>query len=249
MFIEKSSVQRLREVLSQQGCNIVTFQEPHIGGERPFPHLPDNELTSFQLWFINKPWEEELSRSEVLLKEHFGKAAQPLITQMNCLLKLFTELTGDSAPFVSLRTITKDYFGEQNGASVSAGWHRDASVLTLQHTLSGETLEWTPNSNVRREYFEQTQIQPFSEGDNSMLMDAQEYQTLPFEHVAILKGELRPNEKDPETIDFLENFISTKDMPAFNIGNGLIHRGNAQTKYGRLVLTISTHKLPEWLPA
>ena len=82
-----------------------------------------------------------------------------------------------------------------------------------------------------------------------MLFDPDDYEAVPDGTVAILKGELRSDEQDAGTIDFLGNFIDSQNIPDFNRDGGLIHRGDKTTHNGRMVLTITTHQQPEWMPS
>lgn len=200
-----------------------------------------------QFWMLGKNWKENWKSLKGDVRTQYGSTSHPLLAQVGQLLEIFSEVAQNPAPFISLRTVNRAYMERQGGRSVSAGWHRDASVLTMQHTLTGETLEYTPDDNVKREYFDKNQIQPFSDGDELALIDPENYISLPFGQIAILKGELRHTERDNDTKEFLSHFINVEDTPDFNIGRGLIHRGNKETKFGRIVLTISTHKIPEWI--
>lgn len=242
---ESIDIKGFRLALTDERVNAITFPEPL----RPenLPYFPNHPLEPYQFWFVQEDWGSNWNKFETSLSEHFNALAASIGRRCRTLLEIFSELTEDQVPFVSLRSITPEYFKETK-ASVSAGWHRDASVLTLQDTLMGEPLEYTHDDNVRREYFDKTQIQPFHTLDSAVLYRPEEFETIAHGCVAILKGEMRSDEQEEETLDFLSHFIDIGDIKDFNRGHSLIHRGHKNTKNGRLVLTVSTHKIPAWIP-
>ncbi len=241
---EETNISIFRKALADETINAITFPEPARGVA--LPYIPTSPLKPFQFWYVNESWRENWSNLEANVSDEFNCMANDITSRCRKLLEIFTDLTEDDSPFVSLRAITPDYFKDSK-ASVSAGWHRDASVFTLQDTIMGEPLEFTDDENVRREYFDMNQIQPFSSADSAILKSENGVRLVPRECVAILKGELRSDESDEGTLDFLGNFIDTKNIEDFNHGRGLIHRGHKDTKNGRLVLTVSTHKIPAWM--
>ena len=236
---------QIRMALANQSINAVTFPEP----PRPtnLPYMPEAPLRPFQFWLVREEWAANLTEFRKSIKSHFNEQAEGLTQRCIALFEMFTKLTDDRAPFISLRAITPEYFKDSK-ASVSAGWHRDASVFTLQDTVMGEPLEYTDDSNVNRAYFNTTQIQPFETTNGHPLKRPDLIKAVPHGRVAILKGELRKDEKDKDTVDFLGNFIDINNIPEFNRHKGLIHRGNKESLHGRLVLTISTHRIPGWMP-
>lgn len=244
--IDDCSVSSLQKALSKACVNGVVFPEPQ--SSRPFPYMPEAAIENEkQFWMLGKNWKENWKGLERDVRSQYGNVSHLLLAQVGQLLEIFSEVAQNPAPFISLRTVDRTYMQRQGGRSVSAGWHRDASVLTMQHTLTGETLEYTPDDNVKRKYFDENQIQPFSDGDELALINPENYTSLSFGQIAILKGELRHKECDGDTKEFLSHFIDVEDTLDFNVGRGLIHRGNRETKFGRIVLTVSTHKIPDWI--
>lgn len=242
-----TSPEDLRDALKSTFVNAVIFPEPQTL-PRPFPYTPKTQIEGGkQFWMLGKEWKKNWDEIEIALSNQYPTTESSLSPHIMNLLDLFTEVSGDPSPFISLRTIDTEYLKQQGARSVSAGWHRDASVLTMQHTLTGEPLEYTPDENVNRSYFDQNQIQSFCDADELPLKDPLNYNQVPLGQVAILKGEMRRNEIDSDTKEFLDHFIDASKTPNYNVGRGLIHRGNKETENGRIILTVSTHKIPNWL--
>ena len=243
--VHETDIDAFRKALSDSDVNVITFNEP--ARSEKLPYMPATPLSPFQFWYVNENWKDNWDRFENSVADEFNVMAKGISLRTRRLLEIFSEMTGDDKPFVSLRAITPEYFSGST-ASVSAGWHRDASVFTLQDTMMGEPLEYTNDENVRRQYFDQKQIQPFATPDQDVLKEESAVLVVPKNNIAILKGELRADEADKDTLEFLDHFIDTTKMKDFNRGRSLIHRGHKDTKNGRLVLTVSTHKVPDWMP-
>lgn len=243
--IPSLDVHQARVILSDNDVNLLTVP---CGS---YQHIADKlnlkNMQEYQFWLVNQPWTENQEALDASLVESFGASvSSDLYAQLSEMMFFFISVTGDAAPFFSLRIVDDEYI-KSNGNSVSSQFHRDGSVLTLQYTIAGDTLEWTDNDNVRREFFGSTQIQPCDVDDKKILRDRNRVQKVPSGVIAILKGEMRKEEKDKNLLDFLDE-VGVKSWDDFNVGKGLIHRGPKEARGKRLVLTVSTHKVPNWMP-
>lgn len=202
-----------------------------------------------QVWFINEHVADPETRIEAALCEHGGDPAlcSSITSDVANLYRMFIDLTGDQQPFLSLRSIDASYFVTEK-SSVSSLWHRDSATLTLFTTYLGYGTQWTPNTNVKRDYFVDRQKQDANDPDNLFLHDHNIIITTAQYGLGILKGELKCDENNKETTDFLSNFSAVDHNLDFNVGGGLIHRGpsRASTDH-RLLLTISTFVVPAFL--
>jgi hypothetical protein len=202
-----------------------------------------------QIWFINEHVVDPIARMKAHIRENGGNPSlwSSLFSDVAHLYRGFIELTGEQQPFLSLRAIDEAYF-DKSKASVSSEWHRDSAVLTLFTTYLGYGTQWTPDSNVKRDYFAEHQQQSVNDSDHLLLHDPALVITTSVGGVGVLKGELQGRRDDPATEDFLSNFSSVDRDVDFNVGGGLIHRGPARASSDlRLLLTISTFVVPEFL--
>lgn len=198
-----------------------------------------------QIWLIR----EGTGALEIRLKQGLDTLTlskgvlRALTEDVQSLVALFVELTGDETPFVSLRTVDDRYFTPDT-ASVSRDWHVDTSVLTLSTVYVGKGTEWIVESDLIHRYFEDKKILDVSHAEFEVL---EIHRMKPYE-VSVLKGEIRAVE-DVTSEEFLQHFIPKSDRSIFNEHSGLIHRGPGYVKGDprRLVLTVSTMHIPDWL--
>lgn len=248
-FMDSVEITGIKDRLTPTATNLVY-------GERTLAIDPDEIRTAMkslykplQVWFINEHVTDPAARIEAAIHESGGTPAPwlPVSADVASLYRLFIELTGERQPFLSLRMIDASYF-DKSMPSVSSEWHRDCAALTLFTTYVGYGTQWTPDSNVKREYFVKRQKQSVNDPDELCLHDPAIVITTSLHGVGVLKGELQRHDNDPDTVDFLSNFSSVDRDVDFNIGRGLIHRGPARaSKDHRLLLTISTFVVPDFL--
>jgi hypothetical protein len=248
-FMDTAEIGAMKDRLRPTAINLVY-------GERSLAIDPDETRTAMkslnkplQVWFINEHVTDPEERIEAVIRENGGDPAPwaPISTDVVLLYRLFIELTGERQPFLSLRVIDASYF-DKSKSSVSSEWHRDCAALTLFTTYLGYGTQWTPDSNVKRDYFAKHQKQSVNDSDELLLHDPALVITTSIHGLGILKGELQRSDNDPDTYDFLSNFSSVDRDVDFNIGRGLIHRGPARASSDhRLLLTISTFVVPEFL--
>lgn len=202
-----------------------------------------------QLWCANEHVKNisDKVRSATKNLSTSAEALDSLAADIGTLYRSFVSLSEHNAPFFSLRVIDDAYFKHQK-TSVSAHYHRDAACLTLFCAYAGMGTQWTPDENVRREYFLRHQKQEHDVPDLSVLYDSNLVHTTPTFSVGVLKGELSPEEADFDARSFIANFLPIETLPRFNVGRGLIHRGpgRAATK-PRLLLTLSSFNVPAYL--
>jgi hypothetical protein len=248
-FMDTAEIAVMKDRLRPTATNLVY-------GERSLAIDPDETRTAMkslnkplQVWFINEHVTDPKARINAAIRENGGDPAPwtPVSADVAHLYKLFIELTGEQKPFLSLRVIDATYF-DKSKSSVSSEWHRDCAALTLFATYIGYGTQWTPDSNVKRDYFVTRQQQNVNDPDEMLLHDPALVMTTSINGLGILKGELHRHDNDLGTVDFLSNFSSVDRDVDFNIGRGLIHRGPARSSSDhRLLLTISTFVVPEFL--
>lgn len=198
-----------------------------------------------QVWLVQENI-EQLPQKLIGSLHTFGMPdtlAHLLIEDVQLLVRFFADLTGDKFPFVSLRTIDANYY-DSNLKSVSRNWHVDTSVLTLSTIYSGKGTEWIVGTENMHGYFEHEKILQATYKD---LEEAEIHSMAPFE-VSVLKGEIRAIE-DQTSEEFLRHFLAKEETRPFNEGRGLIHRGPgyAEGDTRRLLLTVSTMRIPDWM--
>jgi hypothetical protein len=200
-------------------------------------------LAPIQFWSINKKLEGLAPKIERKLAGPLGRdLAARIAADAAKLTNFMSRIAEDPRPFVSLRTVDGRYF-TPGKKSVSRDWHVDSAALTLTCTYAGKGTEWCDATDKTRQKFRKRKIIsgsiPTKRGSG--------HRMAPFE-VSILKGELRERE-DPNSREFLLNFIGEGEFVNFNLGNGLLHRGPGfrPGDSRRLVLTVSTMRVPPWL--
>ena len=228
-----------RSVLGSPDSNLHTHEMDPIAYSGALP--PD-----FQFHAVKETPDDYRYRLKDQVAAAFGPVARQISDQAHALAEFMAELMEDPCPFVSLRMINTDYINRNKGG-VSAHWHRDASSVTLQLTMLGAGLHCTPDSNVRREFFDTKQVQNRSDPDEALLYDPANFQVIPAGVATFLKGEMNPEEPDPSTIEFWENFLDTSEVKRFNVRKGLIHRGPGGNVGARLVLTVSSFRVPGYM--
>lgn len=248
-FMDTTDTALMKDRLRSTATNLVY-------GERSLAIDPDETRIALkslnkplQVWFINEHVTDPRSRIEAAVRESEGDPAawSVVSTDVADLYRSFIELTGERQPFLSLRVIDASYF-DKSKSSVSSEWHRDCAALTLFTTYLGYGTQWTPDSNVKRDYFVKHQQQCINDPDELLLHDPAIVITTSIHGVGIMKGEVQRHDNDPVAADFLSNFCSIDRDVDFNVGRGLIHRGPARVSNDhRLLLTISTFVVPEFL--
>jgi hypothetical protein len=156
--------------------------------------------------------------------------------------RLVAEATGDRRPFVSLRTIDESYF-RPGAASVSSHLHVDTATVTLACTYVGAGTQWTPDGNVRRAEFRSRKMQRPDEPVDRLLVDPAVLTESPRFEISVLKGEIREHE-DEHSREFLGNFLDPAEIAPYNVGGGLVHRGPGASGRTRLLLTVSSMRVP-----
>lgn len=198
----------------------------------------------YQYHFYDREDTENISSEVSLtLKENFEidtDISKYISTKIEELTNLMASVGQYPKPFVSFRIVNKGYLGVAESASVSREWHIDSAKYTLTATMFGSNTEWTPNYNVKREYFTgENKIMDPKDSELEAVTDPALVLSYNETSSAILKGELRVNEA-PSSLEFFEE-LGIKDYVPYNENLGLVHRGpNLENDDMRLVLTIST---------
>lgn len=168
-----------------------------------------------------------------------------LVQDVSAQVNFFSIVSGENYPFISFRIIIGGEI-EKGEAKASRHFHRDSAALTLVCSYAGPGMEWVANNNVNREIFEQRHMQKEGEPDELFIKDTSQIFQFPTMAVGILKGELRPDEKDLSAKAFTQDLMGLKFDVPFNIGKGLIHRGPPQPKdKKRLIVTVSSFTVPQ----
>ncbi len=242
---EDLSVEAYRKALLSEEVNFVFTRRstPDIYQKVKDTINSQNKLR-LQTWLVNEPIEILGPRLRKDLKEFgFEKEVISWISDdVLSLVKIFVDLTSENQPFVSLRSIDGRYFDNQS-RSVSKDWHVDTAVLTLTCTYSGRGTEWVVDDSSVRKNFETEKMPEL----NFSLADLQIEEMSLFE-VGVLKGEIR-NPEDNHSKKFIKNFLNDDEIEPFNMNGGLLHRGPNyfENDDRRLLLTVSTMRIPEWL--
>ena len=244
---ENLSVESYKNLLSKKEVKLVETKRdiPLWVDELKIP-LNKEKVLPLQVWLINEPVDLLNDRLvDNLVKFGFSDEISKFIAKdVSYMVNFFIELTGDKNPFVSLRTIDSLYFKEGE-KSVSKDWHIDTAVLTLTCTYSGRGTEWTTNDNPAiRKRFEDEKILK----NVDFNLDSNEIHEMGLFEASVLKGEIR-NSEDKGSKEFLLNFLKEDEIEPFNINEGLLHRGPGYIKGDgrRLLLTVSTMRIPSWL--
>lgn len=201
--------------------------------------------TDYQFWSINKKNDAvqiRLAESIASVLADETCLSERLMRHIMRLFNFFCEVSGDTEPFISLRVVSANYL-KLNYPSVSCCYHRDTAAMTLFQTLYGKGMEWLPNQSVNRAMFENTAIADID--DIVTITQNEDCRSLATSIVGILKGEVDPKNIDERQCEFIRHFIPENEINAYNVGNGLIHRGPLLNDTEmRLVLTITTVRTP-----
>lgn len=247
VYSKDFSAKSYKDFLSQKEIKLVLTTREIPGWVYDIQNtLNKKEITPLQVWLVKEPVDLLNDRIyENLIKFGFDHQISLNITKdVQNLVNIFVDISGDKTPFVSLRTIDQDYFKEGQ-KSVSRDWHVDTSVLTLTCTYSGKGTEWTESNDFKiREKFENDKILKDTDFD----LTKEEIHAMNLFEVSILKGEIRKLE-DVGSKEFLLNFINEDEIVPFNVNEGLLHRGPGYCDGDgrRLLLTVSTMRVPDWL--
>ncbi len=246
-YINKFEAAEFHSAIMKPSINLALYESKQCdlsGLLNPFLDQIDDK---YQFWAKGQTLEKikaslplEISRIGALPSD----LQQILIKHVFELVKMFSTVTGEDNPYVSLRSIVPSYF-DGNETSVSSCYHRDAAFVTLFQTFIGNGTEWTPNSNVRREKWAESSMQEGSEPDSLFVFDTAKVNRTSNAVIGILKGESDPSNMDSRSMEFVQSFVSKDFLQKYNVGNGLIHRG-PRTMLGekRLLITVSTFRPP-----
>jgi hypothetical protein len=169
-------------------------------------------------------------------------APELLLSLMNELcsaMDLFSLLTRDEKPLVSLRVVTEKYVAKEY-PSVSQYYHRDAAAMTLTKCFYGEGAIYIREKNTKRDYFEANSI---ALNDADAAYDDADFQVVPPSKWVLLKGEMYEgiDSRNKSVIDIVLGEKS--QFRDFAKGKGLIHKGGRFIDTDRrLVFTLSTYK-------
>lgn len=244
---EESSI-LFREALAKPYINLAFYERTHDLIEAVLLRNSDLIHDDFQFWSVR----QNLPVIENALAETIGNIGplpvdviELLHHDVRDLIRLFVDVTGETQPFVSLRTVARNYFVE-NPTSVSNRYHRDSSVITLFKTFMGNGTEWTPDENVIREPWKSVSIQGENEPDEKYVIDPRLVYPTTCKTIGFLKGETCPSTIDSRSLEFIKNFISMDEIVEFNVGGSLIHRGpGVKGDEKRVILTLSSFRLPK----
>ncbi len=245
--VENEMASAFRIALADENVNLA-FYERQSDPLEVLLHSHAHQINNnFQFWCVKKPI-DQIEKSLEQSINGIGNLPVDILEQFHDdvlkLAQLFVEVTGENMPFVSLRTVTQDYFS-LNQTSVSNRYHRDSSVISLFKTFLGSGTQWTTNENVIRAPWMKVSIQDIFEPDEKYLVDPSLFFETTCKTIGFLKGETCPKNIDIRSLEFIENFISRDEIVEFNVGNSLIHRGpgiNGNEK--RVLLTVSSFRLP-----
>ncbi|WP_428510407.1 hypothetical protein [Roseateles sp.] len=173
------------------------------------------------------------------LRDHGGddEACDLIAREIGEALSLFAELSGETAPLASLRVVTEDYL-RREFPSVSEKYHRDSTALTITKCFFGDSIVYTDEANIRRDFFAGASIAP---DDALAVFDTGIEHEVPDDTWVLLKGEMWQgiDSRSQELFDYvLGKGASFKDV--FK-GAGFIHKGGYFRRAPRrLVFTASS---------
>nr|WP_314525081.1 DUF1826 domain-containing protein [uncultured Pseudomonas sp.] len=162
-----------------------------------------------------------------------------LITELCSAMDLFSRLTRDEQPLVSLRVVTEEYVTKEY-PSVSQYYHRDAAAMTLTKCFYGEGAIYIRERNTKRDYF---QVNSIALNDADAAYDDADYHVVPPSKWVLLKGEMYEgmDSRNQSVIDIVLG--ENSQFTDFSKGKGLIHKGGRFLDTDRrLVFTLSTYK-------
>lgn len=180
--------------------------------------LPDN----YKAIFLRK----NIGAIETGLQESLNQylsrqRSTALLTELYSAINLFSDITGDAQPLVSLRVVTAEYV-EKEYPSVSKYYHRDAAALTLTKCFYGEGAIYLREDNIRRDYF---RLNSIALSDSDAAYDYEDFRVVPPTKWILLKGEMYQgiDSRNQAVVDIvLGQGAVFKDYAK---GMGLVHKG------------------------
>ncbi|MFD6431498.1 DUF1826 domain-containing protein [Streptomyces venezuelae] len=235
------------DALTEPSVNLALHSRPVPTWASAVDDLVADIVEPYQFWLVNEDIDvlgERLRAGAGQLPGGHEEAVDALFDDVIALASVVSEACGDTRPFVSLRTIDASYF-TAGASSVSSHMHLDTATVTLSCTYVGAGTEWTPDSNVIREQFGTRKMQRPDEPLGALVHDPDlVHESVRYE-VSLLKGEIREDE-DEGSLDFLSNFLEASEIERYNVGGGLLHRGPGTARGTRLLLTVSTMRVPRF---
>lgn len=241
--LDRASPVAFSRALQDSGVNLAFTQVKNELAEE----LAASIRPGYQLWFHGR----DLCRLPDAVEASFadlGPSRTSLLIRLRDQVvdhaRFFAEVSGDERPFVSLRVVSAEYF-QDDEPSVSREFHRDAATLTLFRAFAGDGPEWLENDAVRRRAFEEDSIQQLDRPQRWYVRGSGSIHRTSSSTLGILKGELDPDHIDERCLEFVTSFIERDEIPRYNVGKSLIHRGPPLAAGSRrLLLTVTSVRAP-----
>lgn len=248
----------LAAALADSAVNLAVHHRPAAPWLEAVRDLTTRIRTPYQFWSVRDDigtLHDRLRTSALALltgavserRPGDADAVEALFADVVDLAELLAETCGDRRPFVSLRSIDASYF-TPGRSSVSSHLHVDTATATLTCTYVGRGTEWTPDDNVIRDALADRKMQRPDEPETALVHDPELFHRFGTFDVTVLKGEIRRRE-DQGSRDFLANFLTANELEPYNEGAGLLHRGPGHHHGTRLLLTVSTMRVPAFARA